>query len=1807
MTKTHPVRSRFIWLTVLVLLSMLLSLPAQVLAEGSRNLNTNAGKRALTEWRTGTTAGLYRRTFFRVYAKANEKIFLGSSAFGLGTADIVVYREGQVANSQITPAALAAITPDFKCSTVGTGGTRGQLNTRAKELAGPRSPTTGTPAGGYIPCVYTAPETGSYWVAMYGPNGVNGNTDGDAGTIDAPNVTATQNSGVSMFDITVRNAADTATINGRVFVDYLAQITGGNGTSRRINSTIYSVTTEGYVYQVDMRGLDPNGYIFYGNRVGFLDPDGKTPLYHDMVYSNNLLETSEGGTILAPATAKMFFSYPAADLPANILPTPVVPSITNVGFTGSASGNTGYYSVGGEFTYTGNVGGINQIVISWDGVNFDPANPNNRVLYAQAFAGVNTLAWDGKNNAGTPFPVGSNYPYKMTFHAGEYHFPMLDVENSRLGGPTITLLNPIGGTCPLTTCRHAFYDDRGYRVSNGTVVGTVGTVLPGYAWALNPPATAFSNPLTGFDTASSQRAFGNDTGNGFGNWKALDLWTYFPIAPLQGTVNIIPQVGTDLRIVKSHASAFNVGASGGTFTLRVSNSGSAAVGSTTLQVTDTLPASLTYVSASGTGWTCSAAGQTVTCNYGSFNLAVGASLPDISLVVNVGPGAAPSVSNTANLNFADSNSGNNTYTDTAAVNSADLKVTKSVSNASPAELAAVDFTIRVDNLGPSDTSGVVVSDLLPAGLTFVASSPSQGTYDPGTGQWLVGSLPNAAFATLTLSATVSAGTAGSTITNAASMSASSLVDYNNTNNSASAALTVQQTVLTGIVTDAATGTPLAGALVTVVDSAGVTWTYTTGADGRYTITGLAAGEATVTAEKTGYSTYTSDPKPNILSGVTNIYDMKLANADLVLLKTDNKTAAAAGDTLPYVITVTNTGSLAAAGVTVEDTLGPNLTYIVGSCVPNDCTVVGQKITWTLPFPINPLGAVTVELRLLAKVANPLPAGTTSVSNYAVAHTTSPETDVTDNEQSDIDPIVSAPDLKVTIDDSQVQVQAGQSLTYALTYENVGNADASTSVLVVAVPDGLTVTDYGGGTWDAGTRTITWGLGTLAPNAAGAHSFTATVDSGVAPETILTPTAVISYSGTADQDPSNNTASDSDRVVRPMIVLNKSMSGPARLGSPVTVTLNYQNTSSVTAVGLTLTDPLPAGTTYVSCAGGTTCGLIGSTVTWTIGDVPPGGSGTVSFVMNLSAAAGGALTAAPSFGTPGAGGSTVMKSIIGATYLSGIWTNANPVGPANWSANPRSVSFTETGWNATVAAVPETAYWVSASTLAADWVAIQPDLQLDPNYTFFRGKVCVPPNASGLSASLDLAGDDVSDIYLNGAYVGQQIGAGGTANFLPGAAAQGGQNLLAVRLRNNRHGGHPYPPPDAGKDRPGLLFSLNLDWTGTTPFVSAERVIAAGQTVTFTANTAALGGVAPLNYRFEFGEGTPQDYSPDADATHAYATPGTFTARVYVRDFAGCETYEDVSIEVLSTEARLVANTASASYSGSTGGGYTVSSGSALDLPLTDLQLFKNSTPNPGKVGQTLTYNLTVLNNGPRSISELTLVDTLPVGLVSPVFTPSEGSYDPASGLWTGFTPLAGDGSGSLLLTISGMIDPLFSGTLLNTATVSTTQASESVTANNTRTNSNTPTRNADLGVDVTGAANTPENGKATFTITVTNNGSAGVTSFTLADVLPAYVTNPVYTPDLGSYDPATDTWSGVTFLSGDTLVLTVVADVQPGFPGTLIYTVNVNTPPGTLDSVASNNTDSVTLYHDPTAVTLQEFSAQAETFWQKFLRFLGLD
>jgi uncharacterized repeat protein (TIGR01451 family) len=117
---------------------------------------------------------------------------------------------------------------------------------------------------------------------------------------------------------------------------------------------------------------------------------------------------------------------------------------------------------------------------------------------------------------------------------------------------------------------------------------------------------------------------------------------------------------TDLAIVKNTSAPIAYGSNPITYTLAVTNNGLSQAN--TVSVSDTLPAGATFVSASGTGWTCNQAAGVVTCTVPT--LPVGAA-PVISLTMNAPPVAsAGTLSNTATVSSAttDTNPANNSST-----------------------------------------------------------------------------------------------------------------------------------------------------------------------------------------------------------------------------------------------------------------------------------------------------------------------------------------------------------------------------------------------------------------------------------------------------------------------------------------------------------------------------------------------------------------------------------------------------------------------------------------------------------------------------------------------------------------------------------------------------------------------------------------------------------------------------------------------------------------------------------------------------------------------------------------------------------------------------------------------------------------------------------------------------------------------------------------------------------------------------------------------------------------------------------------
>jgi uncharacterized repeat protein (TIGR01451 family) len=161
------------------------------------------------------------------------------------------------------------------------------------------------------------------------------------------------------------------------------------------------------------------------------------------------------------------------------------------------------------------------------------------------------------------------------------------------------------------------------------------------------------------------------------------------------------------------------------------------------------------------------------------------------ITVTVDAGTAGTITNSVSVasDTADPDSNNNTESEDTTVNQpqADLSISK-VDNVDPILAGnTLAYTVTVSNAGPQTAQNVVVTDTLPAGVTFVETSGC--AEDPiGVPTCSLGNIAPGGSAQFTVTVTVDVGTSG-TITNSASV-ASDTADPNSGNNSSTEDTTV---------------------------------------------------------------------------------------------------------------------------------------------------------------------------------------------------------------------------------------------------------------------------------------------------------------------------------------------------------------------------------------------------------------------------------------------------------------------------------------------------------------------------------------------------------------------------------------------------------------------------------------------------------------------------------------------------------------------------------------------------------------------------------------------------------------------------------------------------------------------------------------------------------------------------------------------------------------------------------------------------------------------------------------------------------
>jgi uncharacterized repeat protein (TIGR01451 family) len=188
--------------------------------------------------------------------------------------------------------------------------------------------------------------------------------------------------------------------------------------------------------------------------------------------------------------------------------------------------------------------------------------------------------------------------------------------------------------------------------------------------------------------------------------------------------------GANLSLAKTDSPDPVVGGANVTYTLTVANAGPNDTGA--LVLTDNLPPSVSFVSAAGSGWSCSHSAGVVTCNRAGPN-ALATPIPAVTIVGRVNASGG-TVTNSATVlpaagitGVADPDTSDNTATaSTTVLPGADVRIAQKIVTSAVPAIAGANVAFRIDprNGGPAAATDVSVSDTLPVGWSVVSASGS---------------------------------------------------------------------------------------------------------------------------------------------------------------------------------------------------------------------------------------------------------------------------------------------------------------------------------------------------------------------------------------------------------------------------------------------------------------------------------------------------------------------------------------------------------------------------------------------------------------------------------------------------------------------------------------------------------------------------------------------------------------------------------------------------------------------------------------------------------------------------------------------------------------------------------------------------------------------------------------------------------------------------------------------------------------------------------------------------------------------------
>jgi uncharacterized repeat protein (TIGR01451 family) len=343
-------------------------------------------------------------------------------------------------------------------------------------------------------------------------------------------------------------------------------------------------------------------------------------------------------------------------------------------------------------------------------------------------------------------------------------------------------------------------------------------------------------------------------------------------------------------------------------------------------------------------------------------------------------------------------------------------------NANSTVTITIPLTVGLaSNYCYSSTTLSNVATLFATGMSSKTSTPATTTVN----------CPGSANLTIQKSQSASTVTRGGTLTytivvnNGGTAPATNVVVKDNLPNLSNGSLTVQSAVATiggACQVNGASVTCNVGTLNQNQQST-ITIVVTVGAVSN-TCTSSTTIANTSTVEATNMSSQTSN------SVTTTVNCPTVSEGEVTISKTDNRTTVAQGETLNYVITLTNTSSQSQT-VTVTDSFSTLTTYLSSS---DNGSLNGNVVTWTnVTVPANGTKTLTMNTRVNDNASN----GVQIINQaYTGTKTATDNTTIQGNSNNG---------LTLTIEDTPDPVEPCEQIRYTLRLQNNNSASVTTDL------------------------------------------------------------------------------------------------------------------------------------------------------------------------------------------------------------------------------------------------------------------------------------------------------------------------------------------------------------------------------------------------------------------------------------------------------------------------------------------------------------------------------------------------------------------------------------------------------------------------------------------------------------------------------------------------------------------------------------------------------------------------------------------